>query len=134
MRLLRTSGLAAAIVLTMAMLPAQPAEKPTDAQIAHIAYTAGNLDIKAAELALDKSKNESVRAFANDMVRDHKAVNDKALALVKKLNVTPEDKKNADKLANDFKQALERAKSKPTPPPAGTVPKEITDAKARQQK
>lgn len=27
---------------------------PSDAQIAHIAYTAGDLDIKAAELALEK--------------------------------------------------------------------------------
>jgi predicted outer membrane protein len=29
--------------------------------------------------------------FAEDMVRDHEAVNKQALALVKKLNVTPED-------------------------------------------
>jgi putative membrane protein len=29
--------------------------------------------------------------FANEMVRDHTAVNDKALALVKKLGVTPQD-------------------------------------------
>jgi putative membrane protein len=39
-----------------------------------------------------------VIAFAKDMERDHKAVNDKALALVKKLNVTPED--------NDTSKAL----------------------------
>ncbi len=70
---------------------AQAPAKPTDPQIAHIAYTAGVLDIKAAELALKRSKNKDVRAFANDMIRDHKAVNDKALALVKKLNVKPED-------------------------------------------
>lgn len=67
------------------------ADKPTDAQIAHIAYTAGEIDIKAAQQALEKSKTEHVRAFASDMLRDHKAVNDKALALVKKLDVTPED-------------------------------------------
>src|SRR4051794_11758395 len=65
--------------------------KPNDAQIAHIAYTAGQIDIDAAQLALQKSKNKEVRAFAEDMVRDHKAVNEKALALVKKLNVTPQD-------------------------------------------
>src|SRR5262245_38611118 len=65
--------------------------KPNDAQIAHIAYTAGQIDIDAAQLALKKSKNKEVRAFAEDMVRDHKAVNEKALALVKKLNVTPQD-------------------------------------------
>jgi putative membrane protein len=70
---------------------AQGAAKPTDPQIAHIAYTAGQLDIEAAKQALSKSKNKDVRAFAEDMVRDHTAVNDKALALVKKLNVKPED-------------------------------------------
>lgn len=91
MRHSRTSGLAAAILLAMATTPALAADKPSDAQIAHIAYTAGDLDIKAAQLALEKSKTDSVRAFANDMVRDHGAVNDKALALVKKLKVTPED-------------------------------------------
>ena len=70
---------------------AQSAGKLTDPQIAHIAYTAGQIDIAAAQQALKKSKNKEVRAFANDMVRDHMAVNEKALALVKKLNVKPED-------------------------------------------
>jgi putative membrane protein len=70
---------------------AQGGPPPTDPQIAHIAYTADQIDIKAAELARKQSKNKEVRAFANDMIRDHKAVNAQALALVKKLNVTPED-------------------------------------------
>jgi len=77
--------------------------KLTDPQIAHIAYTAGKLDIAAAEQALKTSKNPQVRSFAEDMVRDHKSVNDQALALCKKLGVTPEDngtsrsmQKNAD--------------------------------------
>ena len=65
--------------------------KPNDAQIAHIAYTAGQIDIKAAELALRKSKNKEVRDFAENMIHDHKAVNDQALALVKKLKVAPQD-------------------------------------------
>jgi putative membrane protein len=64
--------------------------KPNDAQIAHIAYTAGQLDIAAGKQALAKSHNKAVRDFASEMVRDHTAVNDKALALVKKLGVTPE--------------------------------------------
>ena len=70
---------------------AQGGGRPTDPQIAHIAYTAGQIDIKAAELARKQSKSKEVRAFANDMLRDHKAVNAQALALVKKLNVKPED-------------------------------------------
>lgn len=66
------------------------AAAPTDPQIAHIAYTAGALDIAAAQQALKMSHNSAVRDFAQEMVRDHTAVNDKALALVKKLHVTPE--------------------------------------------
>lgn len=69
---------------------AQPAAKPSDPQIAHVAYTAGQIDIAAAEQALAKSKDPKVRAFAEEMVRDHKAVNDQALVLAKKLGVTPQ--------------------------------------------
>ena len=83
------------------------AAKPSDPQIAHIAYTAGKLDVDAAKQALSKSKNKEVRAFAQDMVRDHEAVNKQALDLVKKLKVTPQDndtsraltKQSADKKA-----------------------------------
>lgn len=78
-------------VMSHARLLADPAAKPTDPQIAHIAYTAGLLDVEAGKQALDKSQNKDVRAFAQRMIGDHTAVNDQALALVKKLNVTPED-------------------------------------------
>ncbi|WP_166299048.1 DUF4142 domain-containing protein [Bradyrhizobium sp. 2S1] len=81
--------------------------KPTDPQIAHIAYTAGVIDIDAAKQAESKASNKEVKAFAQDMARDHEAVNKQALDLVKKLKVTPEDndtskalsKQAADKLA-----------------------------------
>jgi putative membrane protein len=73
---------------------------PTDPQIAHIAYTAGSIDIAAGKQALAKSHNAQVRSFAQMMVRDHQAVNEKALALVKKLGVTPE--------ANGTSAALEK--------------------------
>jgi putative membrane protein len=39
-----------------------------------------------------------VRAFADDMVRDHTAVNKQALALVKKLKVKPEDNPTSQSL------------------------------------
>jgi putative membrane protein len=96
----KLSAALATLVLTAGVALAQGA-KPNDAQIAHIAYTAGNIDIAAAEQALKKSKNKQVRAFAQDMVRDHKAVNQKALALVKKLKVTPEDNPTSQSLKKD---------------------------------
>jgi putative membrane protein len=95
-------------MLAAAVAPAVAADKPSDAQIAHIAYTGGSIDIKNAKLALTKSKNADVRAFANDMVRDHTAVNDKALALVKKLHVTPENNATSKSLVTQ--QNKERAK------------------------
>lgn len=102
--MLRSSmiGLAAGLILSTAVAIA--ADKPSDPQIAHIAYTAGDLDIKAAKLVLEKTKSQKVRAFANDMVRDHQAVNDKALALVKKLGVTPEDNDTSRALVTQAEQ------------------------------
>ena len=82
-----------AVVLALALIAIPAAakeEKLNDAQIAHIAYTAGQIDIRAGNQALAKSHDKMVRDFAQEMVRDHTAVNDKALALVKKLGVTPE--------------------------------------------
>ncbi|MBL9068480.1 MAG: DUF4142 domain-containing protein [Sphingopyxis sp.] len=82
-------GAAASLTISGAAM-SQDAAKPNDAQIAHIAYTAGQIDVDAGKQALAKSHNPAVRAFAEEMVRDHAAVNDKALALVTKLGVTPE--------------------------------------------
>jgi putative membrane protein len=103
--LVRLSAAIAALYMLSGAGVAQTAAKPTDPQIAHIAYTAGQLDIEAAKQAISKSTNKDVRAFAEDMARDHAAVNDKALALVKKLNVTPEDNDTSRALT---KQAAEK--------------------------
>jgi putative membrane protein len=93
----RTLLLIGASALVAVATPAQAAA-PTDPQIAHIAYTAGNIDIAAGKQALKMSKNKMVRDFAQEMVRDHTAVNDKALALVKKLHVTPENNPTSESL------------------------------------
>lgn len=79
---------------------AQPASQPTDPQIAHIAYTAGQIDVVAGQQALAKSKNVRIRDFAQEMVRDHTAVNDQALALVKRLGVTPEANQTSTALSS----------------------------------
>ena len=50
-------------VLALAPAAARAADTPTDPQIAHIAYTAGDLDIKAAQLALEKSQDKDVVAL-----------------------------------------------------------------------
>jgi len=99
--LIRSTTALAALLLFAATPLARAADKPTDPQIAHIAYTAGTIDIEAAKQALKKSRNKDVLDFAKDMVRDHEAVNKQALDLVKKLKVKPED--------NDTSKALTKA-------------------------
>jgi putative membrane protein len=103
----RLTVLAAAIALAApAAVLAQPAAKPNDAQIAHIAYTADQIDIAAAKQALAKSKDKQVRAFAEEMIRDHTAVNNQALALVKKLGVTPQANPTSTALSAQAAQKL----------------------------
>lgn len=70
-----------------------------DLEIAHFAYTAGNIDIRYAHLALALSDDPEVRQFAELMVRDHTAINNKALALVNKLHITPQDNPISQKLS-----------------------------------
>src|SRR5947209_13187234 len=101
----RLSAAIAAVSLLSGAAIAQGA-KPTDPQIAHIAYTAGVIDIAAAKQALTKTSNKDVKAFAEDMVRDHEVVNKQALDLVKKLKVTPEDNDTSRTLSKNASAKL----------------------------
>ncbi|MFO1352459.1 MAG: DUF4142 domain-containing protein [Gammaproteobacteria bacterium] len=82
---------AIAVVLVTVGCATTEAQSLDDAAIAHIAYTADELDIRYAHLALALSENPTVREFAELMIRDHSAVNSEALSLVKKLKVMPKD-------------------------------------------
>jgi len=80
-----------------------------DLEIAHAAYTADNIDIRYAHLALALSENPEVHEFAQTMIRDHTAVNEQALALLKKLNAQPQDNflsrqliENSEKLVDEM--------------------------------
>ena len=103
---MRFGLLAAASLMVLGSLgsPALADSGPSDAEIAHIAYTAGQIDIAAAKQALAKTHNSEVKSFAQTMLRDHQAVEAQALALVKKLGVTPADNGTSQALS---KQASE---------------------------
>tara|TARA_Y100001934_G_C12193657_1_gene697687 strand:- start:42 stop:596 length:555 start_codon:yes stop_codon:yes gene_type:complete len=80
-----------------------------DLQIAHVAYTADNIDIRYAHLALAISTNPKIHEFARTMIRDHTAVNEQALALLQKLNAAPQDNflsrqliENSEKLVDEM--------------------------------
>lgn len=69
--------------------PETPAPAITDANIAAIVVTANTIDIQYADMALAKSQNAEVRAFAAMVKKDHESVNEAATALVTRLGVTP---------------------------------------------
>lgn len=79
------------VAIASSALMAHASEPMNDLEIAHTAYTAGGLDIRYAHLALAISENDAVREFAQTMVRDHSAVNDAAVALIIKLEVSPQN-------------------------------------------
>ncbi|MFN2476405.1 MAG: DUF4142 domain-containing protein [Chthoniobacterales bacterium] len=102
------------IVLTSAALAAfstvhaQESAAPTDPQIAMIAVTADNVDIEAGKMAEKKASSKEVKEFAATMVRDHGAVNGKATALAKKLNVTPEESATSKSLKSDGDKTMKK--------------------------
>ena len=83
-------GLSVSLIQGCAMAADTPADL-NDLEIAHVAYTADNIDIRYAHLALAISENPAVREFAKTMIRDHEAVNTQALALLAKLDAQPQD-------------------------------------------
>lgn len=85
-------------------------QKLTDAEIASIAVTANQIDIDYAKIALKKATNAEVKKFAATMAKDHQAVIDKAVALAKKLGVTPKDNATTQSLLKgetDMKSAFD---------------------------
>jgi len=83
---------------------------PTDAQIAHIVVTANQVDIDAGKLAESKGKSKDVKAFGKQMVTDHSGVNKQAVALVKKLKVTPEDNPTSQSLKAGGEENVKKLK------------------------
>lgn len=83
---------------------------PTDAEIAMIVVTANTMDIAGGKLASKTSKNKEVKEFAETMVRDHGAVNQKATDLAKKLKLTPKESETSEKLEADVKGQLKKLK------------------------
>jgi putative membrane protein len=86
--------------------------KLNDAEIASVAVAANQIDIQAAQLAREKTRNAEVKNFAQTMITDHQSVINQASALVKKLNVTPKDNALTRQLQANAKTTLARLKAK----------------------
>lgn len=98
-----TSAAAAPAAEAAAPAPAAPAV--TDPQIAAIVVAANDVDIRAGELARERSTSAGVKAFAERMITDHTGVNKAASDLVGRLGVTPEPNATSQKLTSDGEQA-----------------------------
>lgn len=70
----------------------------SDPQIAGIVVATNQADIDAGKLARARSTNKDVQRFADQMVKEHTAVNQRATTLAKKLNVQPQDTEASRKL------------------------------------
>jgi putative membrane protein len=104
-----TAALAAFTTVHAQTAPA--AAPPNDAQIAQIVLTADSVDVEYGNLAVKKTKNAEVKAFAETMIRDHTAVNAKAAALAKKLGMTPEASDTSKSLQSDGEKEMAKLKA-----------------------
>jgi putative membrane protein len=109
MKRLIVSTIGALALVSLAIAADKPG--PTDPQIAAIVVTANQVDIDAGKLAKDTSKNADVKAFAEQMISDHTAVNKSATDLVTKLKVTPEENDTSKSLKKGGDDNLKNLKT-----------------------
>ena len=87
------------------------AQGVTDAQIASIVVTANQVDIDAGKLAVSRSSDGEVKAFANLMITDHTSVNKSASDVVSRLKVTPQDNPTSQSLKSAGDKNLAQLKT-----------------------
>jgi putative membrane protein len=109
----RSAPLSLALATLLSAPLAAQAAPPnlSDAEVAHVAVTANNIDVELGTVAETRAANAEVKRFAAMMVRDHSAVNEKAAALAGKLGVTPKDNAVSQSLLEGAKEA--KAKVEP---------------------
>lgn len=88
---MKSSQIAVSLAASLFAVSAFAQSGPTDPQIAGIVVTANTIDVNAGKLAKARTKNKEVAKFAQQMIKDHTAVNKQAGALAKKLKVKPAD-------------------------------------------
>lgn len=102
----------ALVAFAFVLSTSMKAQKLTDPQIASVAVTANQIDIAYANLALKKAKNAQIRKFATTMKKDHSDVIKQAVALAKKLHVTPQGNAVTTSLLNEQKKEMRVLNSK----------------------
>lgn len=91
---------------TLATTPPATASTPTtdmgwtDANVVDVLTVANQGEVDYSQIGVDKATNPEVKAFAQEMVKDHGAMVDAVKALASRLNVTA----TTNDKANDLKQ------------------------------
>jgi putative membrane protein len=98
--------IALSLLAGVSVLNLAEADEPNDAQIAAIVVSANQVDVEAGEFAAGKVRSSAVKWFAQQMVRDHGEVNQQALAILKKYNVTPQENAASETLARGGRENL----------------------------
>ncbi len=78
-----------------------------DQQISAIVMESNNADISASKIALKKTNNPEVKAYADEMIKDHTQANHELLRAMEKANI----KTNKSNKSADIKSAKKDTKS-----------------------
>jgi putative membrane protein len=112
LKTLTSAGMLFGFFIVNVSAQAQTTNKLSDPEVASVAVVANKIDIDYAKIAKEKSKNAEVIEFANMMAKDHQSVIDQAVALAKKLKVTPKDNATSKKLMADSEKTKSMLRSK----------------------
>ena len=107
---MRVFAIIAAALLCLSVGGAS-AQAIDDAQIAHIVFTANQVDIDAGKVAASMATNPEVKKFGEQMVTDHTGVNKAAVDLATKLKVTPADNPTSKSLKDGGDKNVANLKS-----------------------
>lgn len=88
---------------------AQQSPTLSDAEVAHAAITANQIDIGFAAIAKSKSSNADVLKFAETMSSDHNAVIAQAITLARKLDIILASNDVSTQLAADAEKTRENS-------------------------
>jgi len=91
---------------------AQTEKKLSDAEISAVVNAANLGEIEEAQLAKTLAASEEVRAYADMMIRDHTAANDRHLDLARRLGIVPLENKLSKELADNTKSTIESLREK----------------------
>jgi putative membrane protein len=82
----------------------------SDAEVAHIVKTADEGEIDAAKVAVKKTKNNDVKAFANMMIKEHKENEKETKSIAKKGKFKAKDNDISKDLKKDAKESIAQLK------------------------